>query len=105
MRARYPSDSYSADKSRRLKRIERCACRELQQAYQSGRLSLRQYDLLSRRPAKQQKHLIAARKARVSAAIAAAATINQFLDSRGTGAPLSLREVVTAISRGQTERP
>ena len=66
MRARYPSDSYQADKKRRLKRIERRACSELQQAYQGGQLSLRQYDLLSRRPARQQHRIITTQRARIN---------------------------------------
>jgi hypothetical protein len=76
MRRRYPSDSYQADKTRRLKRIERRACHELQQAYQGGQLSLRQYDLLSRRPTRQQKRLIAGEKARSASALVAAEAIN-----------------------------
>ena len=97
MRARYPSDSYQADKSRRLKRIERRACAELQQAYKSG-LSLRQYDLLSRQPTRRQQRLIATEKARSMAALIAAQAINQFLDNLQTGSPVRLQEVVGAIS-------
>ena len=98
MRRRYPSVSYQADKTRRLKRIEGRACRELQQAYQSERLSLRQYDLISRRPARQQKHIIAPDRARSTAALIAADTIEKLLDSLGTGTPLCLREVVSAVT-------
>jgi hypothetical protein len=98
MRARYESDSYAIDKARRLRRIERRACPELQQAYQGGGLSLRQYDLLSRRPIRQQKHIIAAERARNTSALVAAQTINQLLDGLSIGTPLSLREVVAAIT-------
>jgi hypothetical protein len=98
MRRRYTSDSYASEKARRLRRIEGRACFELQQAYQGGQLSLRQYDLLSRRPARQQKHIITAERAKIASAFVAAATINQFLDSLGTGTTIQLREVVAAIS-------
>jgi hypothetical protein len=98
MRPRYESDSYAVNKARRLKRIERRACRELQQAYQSERLSLRQYDLISRRPARQQHRIIAAERARNAAALIAADTIEKLLDSLGTGTPLCLREVVSAVT-------
>jgi hypothetical protein len=41
---------------------------------------------------------MAAEKARSTAALLAAQTIEQFLDSLSTGTPLSLREVAAAIS-------
>jgi hypothetical protein len=98
MRRRYPSDSYQADKKRRLKRIESRACPELQQAYQGGQLSLRQYDLLSRRPTRQQQRLIAGEKARSASALVAATTINRFLDSHKVG-QIRLLDVELAIRR------
>jgi hypothetical protein len=102
MRARYPSDSYASEKARRMRRIENRACPELQQAYQDGQLSLRQYDLLSRRPATQQKHVIAAEKARISSAFLAAETINQLLDTgadrvRLSDVELAVRSAVSGI--------
>ena len=45
MRPRYASDSYDADKARRLRRIRRRACPELKDAYEAGTISLRQFDL------------------------------------------------------------
>jgi hypothetical protein len=98
MRARYPSDSYQADRERRLRRIKGRACPELTQAFETGEISLRQYDLRSRLRVRQQKRLIAAEKAKIASALVAADTINQFLDGLSSGAPLKLREVVVAIS-------
>jgi hypothetical protein len=98
MRPRYPSDSYQADKERRLRRIKGQACPELTQAFEAGKISLRQFDLRSRLEVRQQKRLVAAERARISSTLVAAATINQFLDNMGTGTPIQLREVAAAIS-------
>jgi hypothetical protein len=98
MRRRYVSDSYASDKARRLRRVESRACSELKEAYESGRLSLRRYDLLSRRPTRQQRRIIAAERASSVAAMVAAVTIDQLLDGLGTGTPIQLREVAAAIS-------
>ena len=98
MRRRYPSDSYASEKARRLRRIARRSSAELTRAFESGQLSLRQYDLLARRPTRQQRHLLAAQKAKDMAALIAARTINQFLDSVGAGTKIMLSEVAAAIS-------
>jgi hypothetical protein len=98
MRRRYVSNSYANDKARRLRRIKGQACPELTQAFEAGEISLRQYDLRSRLGVRQQHRIIAAQKARSAAALIAADTIEQFLDSLGTGTPIQLREVVAAIS-------
>jgi hypothetical protein len=98
MRPRYASDSYASDKACRLRRIKGRACLELTQDFEAGEISLRQYDLRSRLGVRQQKRLIATEKARSAAALIAATTINQLLDSLSTGTPIQLREVVAAIS-------
>jgi hypothetical protein len=98
MRRRYDSDSYAYTRERRLRRIRHSACAELTQAFEAGEISLRQYDLRSRLGVRQQHRIIAAQKARSAAALIAADTIEQFLDSLGTGTPLSLREAAGAIS-------
>jgi hypothetical protein len=98
MRRRYPSDSYEASKTQRLKRIRSRATVELSRAFEAGRLSLRQFDAISRRSIREQKRFVAAQRARIASALVAAATINQFLDSMETGTPLRLREVAGAIS-------
>jgi hypothetical protein len=100
MRRRYNSDSYATAKARRLRRIESRACFELQQAYASGRLSLRQYDFVSRCPKTQQRRIIEADQRNSIAVTLAAQTINQFLDSMEPGTPLSLRDVAAAIVSG-----
>jgi hypothetical protein len=83
MRARYDSDSYASNKARRLRRIRRRACPELIHAYEHGELSLRRFDLLSRLPTAKQRRLIAAEKARSTAATIAAQTIEKLLDETG----------------------
>jgi hypothetical protein len=66
---------------------------------------MRQYDLLARQSTRQQRRVIAAERSRSVAALVAAETVNRFLDNLEAETPIWLREVVTAISRGQTERP
>jgi hypothetical protein len=61
-------------------------------------MSLRQFDLVSRGSKAQQKRLVAVQKASSAAALVAAQTINQLLDSLSTGTPIQLREVVAAIT-------
>ena len=97
MRARYPSDSYASDKARRLRRIARRSSAELTRAFEAGEISLRQYDLRSRLGVRQQKRVVAAERARSTACLVAATTINQFLDSLATGTQVRLREVAAAI--------
>jgi len=98
MRRRFPSDSYAAEKKSRLRRIRNRACSSLSRAFESGQLSLRQYDLLSRRPTRQQQRLIAGEKARSASALVAATTINRFLDSHKVG-QIRLLDVELAIRR------
>jgi hypothetical protein len=97
MRTRYASDSYASDKARRLRRIKGRACPELTQAFETGEISLRQFDLVSRSPKAQQRRIIEAVQRKTAMALVAAATINQLLDSLETGTPIQLREVVGAI--------
>jgi hypothetical protein len=58
MRQRFPSDTYEHAKKRRLRKIAGRSSVELIRSFESGQLSLRQYDLLSRRPVKQQQRII-----------------------------------------------
>jgi hypothetical protein len=98
MRRRFPSDSYTNEKPRRLRRIASRSSAELTRAFEAGEISLRQYDLRSRLGVRQQRRLIAAEKARSIAALIAAETVNRFLDDIGTGTPIQLSEVVAAIT-------
>jgi len=98
MRRRFPSDSYAADKARRLRRINRRAVPELQKAFESGELSLRKFDVLSRLSPRKQRRIIASEKATGAAALLAARTIDQFLDGIGAGTKILLPEVAGAIS-------
>jgi hypothetical protein len=86
-----------------LRKIQNRAHPALIAAYEHGELSLRQYDLLSRRPARQQHRIIAAERARIASALIAAQVINRFLDNLGTGTPIQLREVVGAIRNACSE--
>lgn len=96
-RRRYASDSYDADKERRLRRIRRRACPELKDAYEAGTISLRQFDLVSRGSKAQQRRVVTAERTRSVTATLAAKTINQFLDSLEAGTPLSLLELASAV--------
>jgi len=104
MRRRFPSDSYAAERARRLRRIARRSSTELTKAFESGQLSLRQYDLLSRRSTRQQKRILAAERSRSVTALVAAQTINQFLDSLEARTPISLRELAGAV-RNAVQQP
>jgi len=99
MRPRYASDSYDADKARRLRRIRRRACPELKDAYEAGTISLRQFDLVSRGSRAQQRRIVTAQRAKHWTALIAARTIDQFLDSLGAGTPIRLRDVELAIRK------
>jgi hypothetical protein len=104
-RARYHSDSYALNKERRLGRIRDRADPVLTKAYERGELSLRRYDLVSRRPATQQRRIIAAERARSAAALVAAKAVNQFLDNLRIGSPVRLQEVVSAIRSAVAHAP
>jgi hypothetical protein len=97
MRRRYPSDSYASEKARRLRRIQRRSSVELTRAFESGQLSLRQYDATSRRSIREQKRFVAAQRARIASALAAAQTIDRFLDSLEAETPIRLRELADSI--------
>jgi hypothetical protein len=98
MRRRYESDSYQADKARRLRRIQSRAHPELIRAFECGELSLRRFDEISKLGLRRQQHLIAAQKARSTAALLAAEALNRFLDNLSTETPIRLSEVAGAIS-------
>jgi hypothetical protein len=98
MRARYPSDFYASDKARRLRRIKSRACPELEQAYENGQLSLRQFDMVSRGPKSQQRRLIAAEQRKTATALTAAQVIEDLLCAAKPGTPIRLSEVAAAIS-------
>jgi hypothetical protein len=97
MRRLYASDSYAIDKARRLRRIKRRAVSELQKAFESGELSLRKFDMLSRLSPRQQRRILATEKARSAATLVAAEAINDLL-SRQAG-PVRLSNVELAIRK------
>ena len=84
MRPRYASDSYDADKARRLRRIRRRACPELKNAYEAGTMSLRKFDLVSRGSKVQQKRIVTAQKAKTAITLLAAKAINEGTNGTGT---------------------
>ena len=98
MRRRYPSDSYASEKARRLRRIQRRSSVELTRAFESGQLSLRQYDATSRRSIREQKRFVADLERETVGAQTAAKVIERFLSDLQAGTPIRLREVVAAIS-------
>jgi hypothetical protein len=76
----FHGSSYAATKGRRLERIRDRACPELIQAYETGQLPLRQFDLLSQLPWRQQRRTIAARERERRATVIAATVITEILD-------------------------
>ena len=78
-RAVFASQSYAEARARRLRRIERRATAELQEAYQEGRLSLRAYDQLSKLPAVRQKKAVESDRNKEQAQTQAAAAIRRVL--------------------------
>ena len=92
----YPSATYPATKARRLTRIRRRACRELVQAYEHGKISLRQFDLASRLSRRQQKRVIAEGRRQVLAQQIAASIINRVL-SEYAGKEIDLSQICAAI--------
>jgi hypothetical protein len=96
-RRRYASDSYDADKERRLRRIRRRACPELKNAYEAGTMSLRKFDLVSRGSKVQQKRIVTAQKAKTAITLLAAKAINELLDDAKTG-QVRLSDVTVAIT-------
>ena len=98
MRTLFSSQLYAAHKARRLARIRRRATPELTQAFAAGDISLRQYDILSRRGAREQRERIARQqRERKSARIAAEVIAGKLADSKGTHTPVRLSEISAAI--------
>jgi hypothetical protein len=102
MRRRFSSDSYAADKARRLRRIARRSSAELTKAFESGQLSLRKYDLVSRGSKAQQRRVVAAQRAKHGTATLAAKAINELLDGAKAG-QVRLSDVTTAITNAVRE--
>jgi hypothetical protein len=102
---RFPSQEYAASKSRRLKRIAARTTVELSEAFAAGKVTLRQYDLISRLAPKQQKERIAVLNREIEGAQIAASTIEEILD-RSKGAPDSVRlsEVARVIREAVSGR-
>jgi hypothetical protein len=93
---RFPSQEYAASKARRLRRIGTRATPDLSQAFAAGKITLRQYDLASRLPLKQQRARIAILNREIEGAKIAAEVIDEILD--GTkGDHVRLAEISLAI--------
>ena len=97
---RFPSQEYAASKRRRLKRIGVRAVPELSAAFAAGKVTLRQYDLISRLAPRQQRVRIAALNQKINCAQIAAKVIDQILNRtkddhvRLTEISLAIREAV-----------
>jgi hypothetical protein len=83
--------TYQAIKARRLIRVRRRAVPELIEAFERGRLSLRQFDLMSRLSARQQKRAITVKAREERAASIAALVIAEILN--GAGSRIRLADV------------
>ena len=98
MRSLDPSQAYAAHKARRLRRIRRRATPELTEAFAAGDISLRQYDILSRRGVREQRARIARQHREIESARMAAEVIEgKLADSKGTHTPVRLSEISAAI--------
>lgn len=98
MRKLFPSQAYAAHKARRLQRIRRRATPELTQAFAVGDISLRQYDILSLRGAREQRARMARQQRERKSARLAAETICAILDrTKAADAPVHLAEITAAI--------
>ena len=95
-RKKYLSQQYAASKARRLRRIGARATPELSQAFAAGKVTLRQYDLVSRLVPKQQRERIAAINREIEGAEIAARAIDEMLDHSKDG-PVRLSEVARSI--------
>jgi hypothetical protein len=78
----FPSQEYAASKVRRLRRIAARAIPELSEAFAAGKVTLRQYDLISQLPATQQRARVAALDREIEEARIAAKVINEMLDGK-----------------------
>ena len=96
-RPRFRSSSYEATKARWIRGAKSRSCAELAHAFECGELSLRQYDILSRRSKTQQKRIVAREQDAKTAALIAARAIEAFLDNAPS--ELRLSEVVGVIQR------
>ena len=84
---------------RRLKRIGARAVPELTEAFAAGRVTFRQYDIISRCRAAEQRTKIGRLNQEIESARLAAETIDALLDSaQSSGSPVRLTEIATAIS-------
>ena len=102
---KYPSESYQATKDRRLRRSERSATPELMDSFAIGKLSLRQFDQLSRLPVRQQRATLARQQQESEHARLAAKVISDLLDQAPPGLEIRLSAIANAIHQAVTECP
>jgi len=95
----FASHSHAEARARRLRRIERRATTELKAAYEEGRLSLRQYDLLSKLSPVRQRKAIHCDRNKEQAQTQAALTIRAVLAHQPQRIDLGLiaRKIIASI--------
>jgi hypothetical protein len=98
-KAVFASQSYAQARARRLRRIERTPTRELREAVSEERLSLRQYDQLSKLSPCQQRKAIKSDRHKERAQTLAAAAIRSVLAGNPQRIDLGLiaAQIITAI--------
>jgi hypothetical protein len=98
----FASQGYAEARARRLRRIQRTATAELKVAYSEGRLSLRQYDLLSKLSARQQRKAVMSDRDKEQAQTKAAAAIHSVLAQTSPRSDLGLiaAKIIGAIRAG-----
>jgi hypothetical protein len=89
-KALFASQGYAEARKRRLRRIERTATAELVEAFSQGRLSLRQYDLLSRLSPRHQRRTLSLESDKERAQNLAARTISSVLAQKPPRIDLAL---------------
>jgi hypothetical protein len=97
--ALFASQGYEEARKRRLRRIQRRATAELQEAYQEGRLSLRAYDRISKLSAQRQRKTIMSDRQREQAQTQAVLTIRAVLAQQPQRIDLGLiaRKIIASI--------
>jgi hypothetical protein len=94
---RFPSQEYAASKARRLRRIGARATPELSEAFAAGKITLRQYDLVSRLAPKQQRVKIDLLNRKIRGAKIAAEAIERLLGTNRAAGQVQLSEVARTI--------
>jgi hypothetical protein len=97
----FPSATYEAVKRRRLAGITARASPELLAALTSGRISIRQADMLSRQPARKQRQALWQEQQKHKSQLAAAQVIRPVLATEGRPELRQIsKSIIEALQKG-----